>query len=196
MSSREGVRALGARLSASAPKVTERVRLAYDAPNQCIVHGDLKTANILFATEWQASALEKSDSGVCLIDFQWTGVGLAAQDLLYLFVSSAQLEILESPEEVQRLLSYYLELAGDFSKSRGKSIDYSVEMLERDMDLVLLEYARTVFGYQLKGKGPEWVEGGAATLGRCAHNRHAGHLRWLVEKVEKTLTRLEAGDLD
>lgn len=184
---------MGARLSASEPKVTELIRLGYDARNQCIVHGDLKTANILFANDWEASELEKGGSGVCLIDFQWTGVGLAAQDLLYLFVSSAKLEILESTAEVQRLLRFYLEVLG--AHSHGRSNDYSLSMLERDMDLVLLEYARTVFGYQLKGKGPEWVEGGAATLGRCAHNRHVGHLRWLVERVEETLTRLEAGDL-
>ena len=192
LSSRQGVKTLGARLSASAPKVTERIRLHLDAPHQCIVHGDLKTANILFAADWEPAAA--GDSGVCLIDFQWTGVGLAAQDLLYCFVSSAHLEVLESPQEMQRLLQVYLKQVGEHSQ--GRSAAYSLEQLERDMDWVLLEYARTVFGYQLKGKGPEWLEGGADTLGRCAHNRSAEHLRWLVDKVEKTLSRLDAGQLE
>ena len=46
------------------------------------MHGDLKTANLLFATHFSGETAPDSrqtDAGVMLIDFQWTGVGCPAQ---------------------------------------------------------------------------------------------------------------------
>jgi len=55
---------------------------------------------------------------------------------------------------------------------------------------VLLEYARTVFGYQLKGKAPAWLASGATALGRCTHNRHVLHLRSCPHPVTPSLSPL------
>jgi len=76
------------------------------------------------------------------------------------------------------LLKYYLtelEVA-----SEGRSKGYSLEAFKRHIDLACLEYGRTVFGYQLKGKGPEFVKNGVNILGRCAHNRSFDHLFWMI----------------
>jgi len=67
-----GVQRLGSRLSASAEAVSDRLHQSFDSPHQCLIHGDLKTANVLLATDWDAAALQQGDGGVMLIDFQWT----------------------------------------------------------------------------------------------------------------------------
>lgn len=132
-----GVQRLGSRLSASAEAVSDRLHQSFDSPHQCLIHGDLKTANVLLATDWDAAALQQGDGGVMLIDFQWTGIGLAAQDLAYLFASSAHLDVLQSVDQTQALLSRYLELLA--VASGGRSASYSMDMLQRDMDLVRRE---------------------------------------------------------
>ena len=132
-----GVQRLGSRLSASAEAVSDRLHQSFDSPHQCLIHGDLKTANVLLATDWDAAALQQGDGGVMLIDFQWTGIGLAAQDLAYLFASSAHLDVLQSADQTRALLSRYLELLA--VASGGHSASYSMDMLQRDMDLVRRE---------------------------------------------------------
>jgi len=82
LASQQGVQDLGTRLAASAPAVSGLLCCAFDDPNQCLVHGDLKTANLLFATHSTGETAPDSrqtDAGVMLIDFQWTGVGCPAQ---------------------------------------------------------------------------------------------------------------------
>ena len=48
-----------------------------------LVHGDLKTANIFFRRPGSGA-----DSPVQFIDWQWTGPGLAATDIIYLMLTS------------------------------------------------------------------------------------------------------------
>ena len=88
------------RLKKAARAIHERLQRD---PCQCLVHGDVKDANLLFC-------LEHNKESVVLCDFQYCGQGTPAQDLAYFFCSSV--EDLEEREE--EYLSYYVAQLSDY----------------------------------------------------------------------------------
>jgi len=158
-----------------------------------LIHGDFKTANIFFDVR----------SGEAVpIDFQWTGVNYGVQDVAKLLLSSASLEQLAEGSRIEALLaSYYasfVEAATQQAEARGESLemDYDLDEIRRDFKLACLDYARVVFGYQLKGRDMDWVRRSAEVLGRCTHNRSVPHLLGLVRFLDRLLKEFEStGDL-
>jgi hypothetical protein len=75
----------GADLAALAPAVAVYLDPLTEANENrtCIVHGDFKPAN-LFVRETGSTACTSAKVCVCAIDYQWTGPGIAATDLVYL----------------------------------------------------------------------------------------------------------------
>jgi hypothetical protein len=87
-----GSRGLEGRLKRAAKAIDERLQA--DAA-QCLVHGDVKEANLLFHAD--------ATDGLTLCDFQYCGQGTPAQDLAYFFCSS-----LDGLEDQEEHLAFYL----------------------------------------------------------------------------------------
>ena len=68
-----------------------------------MIHGDYKTANIFFSRDrsWEAPSSGSGDpqadpaKGTALIDWQWTGIGMGASDIIYLQITSMDTSCLE-----------------------------------------------------------------------------------------------------
>ncbi|KAI8916066.1 kinase-like domain-containing protein [Gorgonomyces haynaldii] len=122
-------------LKDNAQKIAERCS---DARYCTLVHGDLKSENILW-----------SDDGLCAFyDFQYTGSGLGAKDIVYLLVSSAERPALD---QIQRLLRFYFDRLLLFLNRDGKSTDYNFQMFETHFDWCLLDYCRFLSGWGIWG---------------------------------------------
>lgn len=160
------VAALGERLRRSAEAVSARLRGGADgAARRCVIHGDFKTANVFFGGAGDALRAVP-------IDFQWVGVGLGALDVQYLLASSAELGLLADPAALDAALEAYR--AALVAATAGRAAAYSLAALRDDVLLALLEYARTVFGYQARSAAPR--PRGPARRSR-AHLARAPHAR-------------------
>jgi len=184
------VRELGRRLQSVSRVVDEALRKSREL--RCLVHGDFKTANIFF---------EKATGEAVPIDFQWAGVNLGVQDVAYLLLSSASLEELEEGGNIESLLAAYqaereavvVASSGSAEATRSAS---SEDLLRKTFKLACLDYARVVFGYQLRGRDAAWIRTGAQNLGRCTHNRSIPHFLGFVRFIAALLDEWEAtGDL-
>lgn len=177
---REAIIDLGRRLREAQAEVDAGLR-GDDAQGQLsLIHGDFKTANIFF------SAKEDAPLEAVPIDFQWVGVGHGAQDVAYLLLSSAELEHLQDGPRLRELIEtlYFQPLCRRTGVEPTPAGSDKFFALFR---LACLDYAKVVFGYQLAGRGPDWVVGGRPILGRCAHNRDLNHTLGLVRFVDKLL---------
>ena len=91
----EGMRSVGPRLERVAREVAGRVH----GSRQTVLHGDAKIANFFF---------RESGGEVGLIDFQWSGPGLAAVDVAYCIWASASAELLgEAGGEAGLVAAYH-----------------------------------------------------------------------------------------
>lgn len=177
----DATRGIGARLREAQRHVDDGLRGAGDRKGLCIVHGDCKAANMFFRT--------KGDVGpVCLpVDMQWCGVGFGAQDVAYLLLSSASLEVLADDERMRQLVlaSYLDPLTARAPAGCAPDADEFMATFR----LAALDYAKVVFAYQLKGRDLAWLRAGEAQLGRCVHNRSVDHLTWFVRFLLRELDR-------
>ena len=87
-----------------------------------VIHGDYKNANIFFQRGFCPSLSDDgagpdTDIQMSLIDFQWSGPGLGAQDVIYLLVTSAPLACLEQEGS---LIEFYLGTLNQHLASRGR----------------------------------------------------------------------------
>merc|ERR1712066_247474 len=82
-----GVKSIGPRLQAVARSVAWRLRPAVGgvdggAKDFTITHGDFKQANMFFRS--QASSMQSCLPEIAVIDWQWSGAGVAATDVFFL----------------------------------------------------------------------------------------------------------------
>mmetsp|Transcript_115684 Transcript_115684/g.327117 ORF Transcript_115684/g.327117 Transcript_115684/m.327117 type:complete len:458 (-) Transcript_115684:112-1485(-) len=211
-------RELGRRLLAVAPLVAHRLApgnptggcgngLMINGDNAwktTLVHGDLKTANIFFRRLGSSAA-----NAVQFIDWQWTGPGLAATDIIYLMLTSMDSYVLasaeEGDEELQRLeeaeitaiLKTYHEAfleAAVTCGAEGLQLP-SFDDLQQDFRLATLDYARWIFCYRLKGETPANIRKRAAApvvdINLAVCRRSLPHLGWLVRRVAAYLPLAE-----
>jgi hypothetical protein len=81
--SADSTKRLGQRLAAHAFKIGSILANA-DLSTKTVIHGDLKQANLFFAVGDATTASTAGVTAATAIDWQWTGVGLGVQDLIYL----------------------------------------------------------------------------------------------------------------
>mmetsp|Transcript_17555 Transcript_17555/g.38396 ORF Transcript_17555/g.38396 Transcript_17555/m.38396 type:complete len:346 (-) Transcript_17555:49-1086(-) len=169
---------IGEKLKEYAGLVSSRIN---DARPKTLVHGDLKTANIFFTASDGESPLAK------FIDFQWSGVGVPASDIMYLLLSSGNYSVLE-------MISYTKD---------GKFFHGELENLLRNFgylrnpdfvsqcQLVALDYARVVVAYQWKSATPKWFLAGQQNLGRCMHNKFYEHAETFLRIIDDCFKALK-----
>jgi hypothetical protein len=147
----------GIRLAAIAPYVAERLSsfAGHNSRKTTLVHGDVKPGNIFFGSD-------PACDSVHLIDFQWTGIALAATDLIYVIATSSSDSVIQHLEIDRDILRPYYEafVAAYKTQHSVGGIDcasfsgYSFEELQYDFQLSTLDYVRWIVSSRLKGETP------------------------------------------
>lgn len=152
------LKGLGNRLHQATAYIAKQLSVANrrNIGRTTIVHGDVKPGNVFFlAPDFKHS----SDSDVCLIDYQWTGVALGVTDIIYLIATSSADSFVEKVDlEEDVLRPYYCTLSSHFEKFQSKPLPYKFDELCLDFRLSVLDYARWAVSCRLGGESPEKYE--------------------------------------
>jgi len=157
-----------------------------------LIHGDPKAAN-LFIRDGSGS------TEVGLIDFQWSGWGLAATDVAHHICAAVAPDALvdaDSLDQSSLLSHYHTELCHaltDFgvvsSAEEADATLLSRELLQAQYEVALLDMCRLVFGYQWsRFKLSDTPE----SLNRNSYNKDLRNAAWLVQKCDELLTKRES----
>ena len=119
-------------------KIEEAIQEGYGT----IVHGDVKSENILFSKDLSTAAL---------YDFQYVGAGLGVQDVVYLFVAAADDKSLQDGGDLHLLKSYHEMFIKKIEKRGLKRDDYPFEKLLEHYQLALLDFYRFLLGWGIWG---------------------------------------------
>lgn len=94
---------------------------------------------------------------MCLIDFQWSGVGLAATDIIYLVATASSDDAIHSLDvDADILRPYYDAFCLEYLSTRkDEKLQYSFEDFRYDFQLSTLDYVRWIVACRLKGETPE-----------------------------------------
>ena len=160
------------------------------APWRTLIHGDPKSANLFLRGDGGG---EDAATEVALIDFQWSGFGLAATDVAHhvaaAFAPDAQ------AEEARLLDGYHAALCSALAEfgAAEDAADAARRVAPRAVwqaqyDAALLDMGRLVFAYQ-------WSRAklGQPMLNRNSYNKDAACAAWLLAKCDAALTAAPAG---
>lgn len=158
------------------------------APWRTLIHGDPKAANLFLRGGKEGAATE-----VALIDFQWSGFGLAATDVAHhvaaAFAPDAQ------AEEARLLDGYHAQLCAALAEfgAAKDAADAASRVAPRAVwqaqyDAAMLDMGRLVFAYQ-------WSRAklGQPALNRNSYNKDVTCAAWLLAKCDAALTAAPAG---
>jgi len=155
-------------------------------------HGDPKQANIFFRNN-----LESNELQVGLIDFQWSGFGLAATDIAHFMTSAVHADQLVDGGEESLLLYYFDELqkhlveynAYETPQDALEKFNYGT-FLEQ-YDTAVLDLCRLVIAYTwARFEGPVEAndhEGCARTMNLTSYNKSLPNVVWLMSKCDEIL---------
>ena len=125
--------------------------LKRDTIMQCLIHGDVKDANILIKNKGG------DDSCTALLyDFQYCGRGTPTQDIAYFFCSSVDLDTLNEDE----LLKYYHTTLVERLKSKKdqKQIQIpTLDHLRKSLDIAYCDYCRFMCGWGFWGSSSSHI---------------------------------------
>lgn len=171
-------RVLGERLHAIAEQAASYLRPSeLNETRTTIVHGDFKGANYF---------LKNDGPGCVAIDWQWTGPGIGATDVIYLFCGSVEDAVVDEYMDYLQMYHSALDVP-----------DYPFEEFLRDFKVATLDYTRWMFSVRLVGDTPE-------KFNKLANNvdvnlgyfrRHHPRVMWLLRLVEEFLPDAENGVL-
>lgn len=189
---------LGERLEKIAHAVGEMshpfgtVEKEYDA-YRTLIHGDPKQANIFF----RRSA--GGDLQVGLIDFQWSGFGLAATDVAH-HISAAVLPSCVSYDgkKEEKLLDFYyeslvtglVEYGVAATRQEVETSTFPRSVFQEQYEIALLDVCRMVFAYawsRWKAESHPTPE----SLNRNAYNKSFDSALWLICRCEALLQSYE-----
>jgi len=159
-----------------------------------LIHGDPKQANIFLRTNDETSKLEAG-----LIDFQWTGFGLAATDVAHFICAAVQPTCLsyDGTKETELLDCYYSSLTKSLvqngvatSEQEVQETIYPRALFQEHYEIAVLDICRMVFGYAWKRWKPE-TEPTPASLNRNAYNKSLPNVLWLITRCSQVLNARE-----
>jgi len=170
-----------------------------------LVHGDPKAANMFFRTrEHEAGSGPQLD--VAIIDFQWSGFGLAATDVSHHIVAALAPEALNANdttgsalaamEEAEKHLldAYHCELCealvanGCASTAEQAALEvFSRATLQAQYETAVLDMGRLVFAYQWSR-----ADFGVPALNRNSYNKDVRSAAWLATRCDALLNKRHA----
>lgn len=163
-------------------------------------HGDPKQANLFFRKQ-----PTKTDDGidddleleVGLIDFQWSGFGLAATDIAHFIASGVHADRLVNGGEEMLLQYYFDELQkylveyGAFKNEEEAIEQFSYDTFMEQYDIAFLDICRLVIAYtwaRFQGRiEKEDEEGCARTMNHTSYNKSILNVIWLVTRCDEIL---------
>ena len=155
-------------------------------------HGDPKQANIFFRRSDEAEIEE-----LALIDYQWSGFGLAASDVAHFLASAVHADMLEGSGEEYFMRYYYDELQkylveyGAFTSSEDARKGYSYEVFTRQYETAVLDLCRLIIAYTWdRFEFPvekDDKEGCARTMNKTSYNKSIPNAVWLMTRCDKIL---------
>lgn len=120
-----------------------------DVPGVTLVHGDCKSANVVF---------EAAGERCALYDFQYVGVGFGAQDVAYFVATSVRGRILaEDGAEEALLRIYYEEVMAALTRRGVVEVGYTWEVFVEQWEWALVDWMRFMAGWGCWGNAV-WVE--------------------------------------
>lgn len=119
-----------------------------------LMHGDCKSANIVFAQTAPACAL---------YDFQYVGRGLGVQDVVYFLATSVARGRLRGDGERELLKVYYDEVGAALLRRGVRDEAYTWEVMLCQWEWALVDWMRFMAGWGCWGN-VDWVEGRAKAI--------------------------------
>lgn len=186
----------GDRIKAVAKDVATCLHPGHCNPNhKTMVHGDYKQGNMFFA----ANDDDVPKDSIAVFDWQWTGPGIGATDLVYLCVMAVSQEALED-HETHILKPYHrslLEAIGGDSKTPAKDEVYPYDELLREFQLAAVDIQRWLSGSRYKSMSPESVAKAQLSVdfNHGIFRRSIPRLVWMFQTVDRVLDRIESGEI-
>ncbi|KAL0633951.1 hypothetical protein Q9L58_007134 [Maublancomyces gigas] len=120
-----------------------------DVPGVTLLHGDCKSANIVF---------EPAGERCALYDFQYVGVGFGVQDVVYFVATSVRGgRLAEEGEEEALLRLYYAEVVAALERRGVVDVAYTWEVVVEQWECALVDWMRFMAGWGCWGNAA-WVE--------------------------------------
>ena len=151
------------------------------AHNTAKVHGDYKQGNFFFSPTGEIS----------VFDWQWTGPGIGATDLIYVCVMALSDDTLADYENTV-LKVYYEHLAATLG-SRDK---YCYEAFVREFKLATLDYQRWQGGSRCPSMTPASVKNGCEVVdvNHGIYRRSVARNVWTWKLVDAILDDIDRGE--
>lgn len=162
--------------------------IAYDQ-FKTFTHGDPKQANLFF----KKGVDLKLEVG--LIDFQWSGFGLAATDIAHHITAAVHASLLVDGGEESLLNYYYMELESFlvqyevFSDKESVRKAYSYETFVEQYETGVMDMCRLVIPYAWSRFEPVSDEMGyERTMNKNSYNKSVENVVWMMDKCDSILT--------
>jgi len=168
------------------------------AGSRTLIHGDPKAANLFFRERPDAAGLE-----VGLIDFQWSGFGLAATDIAYFLGAGCDAQCLSADGAAEGALLdvYWSHLQGalvEFGAAASPEearVLFPRDALQRQYEAAILDLCRTVFAYhwdriQNSRPGldlPVVLAANGNSMARNSYNKSLPVAQWIVARCDALL---------
>ena len=152
-------------------------------------HGDPKQANLFFRPD--GDSVE-----VGLIDFQWSGFGLAATDVAHFMTAAVHADLLEGVGESKLLNYYHAELTkylaeyGAFDSPEAASAGYDYETFLGQYETGVLDMCRLVIAYawsRFETVDDDDEVGKARTANKNSYNKSVANVVWLMTRCDSIL---------
>jgi thiamine kinase-like enzyme len=155
-------------------------------------HGDPKQANLFFRR------LDDDNLEVGLIDFQWTGFGLAATDIAHFLLSSVHADLLIDGGEESLMHYYFDELHkylveyGAYNSSPEEAMqNFSYEIFYQQYETAVLDLCRLIIAYTW-ARFTEPVErddedGCLRTMNKTSYNKCVANAVYLMSRCDAIL---------
>ena len=158
-------------------------------------HGDPKAANLFFRDCRTVESQPKVQVG--LIDFQWSGFGLAASDVAHFMTSAVHADELVNGGEEELLKFYYDELTqsllrfGVFGSKKEMEQEFSFDLFMEQYNEAFLDICRLVIAYTWS-RFEEPVESHdhaacARTMNKTSYNKSIPNVVWLMSRCDEIL---------
>jgi hypothetical protein len=200
----------GQRIQDVAVDVAKYLHPDNNPTHKTIVHGDYKQGNMFFAANNNTAATasgnynkdNENDAQIAVFDWQWTGPGLGATDLVYLCVMAVSDEALVDYEtNILRPYHKYLiqALAIRNSKNNNNSDDinslYPYQDLINQFKIAMIDIQRWMGGSRYKSMTPETVQRSNQSIdvNHGIFRRSMKRIVWIFKTVDLALDDVESG---
>eukprot|EP00934_Nitzschia_sp_Nitz4_P006016 Nitzschia sp. Nitz4//scaffold131_size63436//25536//27848//NITZ4_006272-RA/size63436-processed-gene-0.116-mRNA-1//-1//CDS//3329535259//6006//frame0 len=191
---------LGERLEKVAAEVGDKAHPFVSSPAafkkyRTLIHGDPKQANIFFRNRAGDDLFE-----VGLIDFQWSGFGLAATDVAHFLCAAVSPTCVSyDGSKEQTLLDFFYQSLSEGLVECGvaqttdqvKDEIFPRQVFDEQLETAILDICRMVFAYAWRRWKAE-PEPSPESFNRNAYNKSLDSALWLVVKCHMLLEKYDA----